>query len=60
MTTTRFIACFPHGVNGIKIGDVVTILVSGDPDLLDSEFRVVATSSSTFSLYRALGCETVE
>jgi len=59
VTKQRFVACFPHDVTGVEIGDVVTVTESDDADLVDLGLTVVSVSGSTFVAYKAFGCELV-
>lgn len=61
VTTTRFVACFPHGMTaGVLIGDIIEITESDDQHVAGRKFRVIVVPSSTFILYRGFGCEAVE
>ena len=58
-TKTRYIACFPLDCTEVRIGDVITFTDS-DIDVLERSFRVSAVPVSTYVLYRAFPCESVE
>lgn len=65
VTATRLIACFPHDVSGIEIGDVVTVTVSEDADLVGTAsrvvaLRVVAIPRRSHVIYKGFGCEVIE
>lgn len=60
VTTTRFMACFPHSVTGVRVGDVVTVSASDDADVVGRSFRVLAIPASTYPLYKGFPCEVVE
>lgn len=60
VTTTRFMACFPHSVTGVRVGDIVTVTASDDVDVLGRSFRVLAIPMSTYPLYKGFACEVVE
>ena len=60
VTLSKFVACFPHDTNSIKIGDVVSLAATGDPDAEGRRYRVVAVPSATFTIYKAYPVEVVE
>lgn len=60
LTRSRFVACFPHDVTGVQIGDVVTVTESDDPDVLLRSFRVASIPLATFTLYKGFPVEVVE
>lgn len=60
VTRTTFIVCVPHTTTGVSIGDVVTFIESGDPDVLTRQFKITAVPVSTFTLYKGYPAEVVE
>lgn len=60
VTTTRFIATFPHDIPNVEIGDIVTILASDDPHADERTYRVVIVPADSYLMYRALGVEATE
>jgi len=60
ITASRFLACWPHDLTGVKIDDVVILDQTADVDLLGRRFRILAIPMQTWSLYKAFPCELVE
>lgn len=60
VTTSRHIACFPHDVTGVRVGDVIEVTASDDIDLIGTSLRITATPVLTFVLYRGFPVEVVE
>ena len=60
LTRYRFVACLPHDTTGVQIGDVLTITKSGDPDVVQRSYTITAVHLSTFTMYKAYGCEVLE
>lgn len=60
ITASRFLACWPHDLTGIRIDDVVILEETDDADLLGRRFRILAVPMTTWSLYKAFPSEMVE
>lgn len=60
VTATRLVACFPHDVTGIELGDVVTVTESEDVDLVGVPLRVVALPRRSHVIYKGFACEVIE
>lgn len=60
VTASRFIACWPHTVTGIRIDDIVTLLETDDTDLIGRRFRILAIPMTSIALYKGFPCEAVE
>ena len=57
---SAFVACFPHDVVDVHVGDVITITESDDADVFDRSFRVTSVPMLTYSLYKGFPCEVIE
>lgn len=60
VTRQRWLVDFPHTVTEGRIGDVITITASDDPEAEARSFRIVAESAMTYNLYREYACEAIE
>lgn len=60
VTTSRFVACFPHDATGFAIDDIITLIDTQDPDALGRPLRITAVPSATFTMYKGYPAEAVE
>lgn len=59
-TLTRHIVSLPHDAPLVDIGDVFSLTVTEDPEILNVPMRVVAIVSKSILMYRQLGLELIE
>ncbi len=60
VTVTRFIAAVPFDVFGVRIDDVVTMLVTEDDDAADQSYKVILVPAGTDLVLKLFGVEAVE
>lgn len=56
-TTIRYVVSIPWTAPAIKIGDVVKLTATEDPQLAEMELRIVSVNASTYVMRRTLGAE---
>lgn len=60
VTVARFIVNLPYDAPHVAIGDVFTLTVSDDPQILGVPMRVAVVIAKSVLMYRQLGLEVIE